>query len=601
MIPFDRPLIALQQYSPGMLPRPNFNIPPAMLERVDEAASVIINHCVQTASRSAVRMFCLNTLVSNNFQNNQYPRIIELTLRRAAQLAATNNNPLNLAFYIPNAAENVIQLFLSQLVVSTPQLLQMLSPQDQANAHSNFQQMPQFEAALMNMNLSIYMNPSTQSYQPPAAAPMYNNYQPHFRDTPPASVNPGSSSMGSQWEVLPAAAPPNPALQQNNYFAPGEVRAPTAPVYTAPVEMLQTTNHYNQPTTPTPTPTAEPQIQAIQPATTPFHRSSPLTCKGQTEMDINVHSIPYFGSNINVDLSSRRLDFKGDVLALNKASAENKAVGPVLLNTNFQVEIGLEDAMLEASKMLNKNRTDEVAPTVYRFFSVVLTPRVCINGVEQVLEAIAEAKHLGDAVTAIRSGYGKLFKDPTNPSLVEQNFLNSLAFLDRRLTVLINDFLKYNMRSDYRVDSFSEDYTDLCGVIQTKLGDVYSDIFSSWCARLHSAIRVFMKEHGDNARKVVESYLDEADVSFVYIPSFESVTFLSMTAKELSYTVQSPQGHQIDPRNTPVLNDLVETLMKNKKDRSIFTTRDWLVTADDHRYILANNAIEPGAWFIYST
>ena len=441
---------------------------------------------------------------------------------------------------------------------------------------------------------------------PQNPAPMYNNYQPHFHGaTNPATApqNPGASSIGSQWDAPTATAPqPQPqTLQQNNYFAPSEVRIPQPPApttYTPAPEMLQTLVAVSQPT--------QSQIElqprttlALPPASVNFYPVNPLTCQGKTEMDINVHAIPYFGSGLNVDLSSRRMDFKSDVLSLNRASLETKTSGPVLLNTNFQVEIGLEDAMLEASKILNSNRGEDSAPTVYRFFSAVLNPRVVTNGVEKVQTSIAEAEHLGDAVTAIRSGYKNLFKDPTNPSLIEQNFLNSLAFLDRRLTVLVNNFLEYNMRVVFRVESFSEDYVDLCAQIQAKLGVVYTDIFSSWCAKLHSSIRAFMKNHEQNARSVVEGYLDEKEISFIYIPSFESVTFVSMTAKELGYSVTSPKGHQIDSRGTPVLNDLVETLNKNKKDRSIFTTRDWLVTADDYRYILANNAIEPSSWFIY--
>ncbi len=610
MIPFDRPLIAMQQYGPTGVPVPQMNLPPALLAKGGLAASTIINILVQTAQRSTTRMFVLNNLVYNNFQNNNYPRVVEMVLRQAAHLAISNNNPLNVEFFIPKAAEDICNLFISQIMVTNPQMMNMSNPNEINAFNMNYQNLAGVESHLMNLNLSVYMNASLHQGQQ-GGAPIYTNYTPQFDSGNGYAPQPqsGSNSIGSQW-AAPSSQQPNQALQQAQNYNTQEYRVPQpqqAQTNAAPTEFLQS-NNYQQNQTPQNTTNQQPvqnqpaPQQQFQPVVSNLNPLPlPLTCFEGTEMDINVHAIPYFGSNISVDLSSRRMDMKADALALSKASRTTTPTGPVLLNQSRQVEIGLEDALLEASNRLNLNRTDASAPTIYRFFAAVLNPRVCISGVEAVSNSIAASSHLGDAVTSIRKGYSNLFQDPQNPSLVEQNFLNSLTFLDRQLTNIVNHFLKYNLRTVYFIDSFSEDFVEICSIIKTKLGDVYADIFSSWCAKLHSNIVEFMTKHNDAAVNVVTTYLDEEadNLKFVYIPSFESVTFLALTSKELSYKVTSPTGHLIDEKNTPVLSDIVQTLAQNKKDRNMFTIKDWLVTADDRRYLLASSAVEPGAWYIY--
>lgn len=597
MIPFDRPLIAIQQYGPNMVPVPNVNLPPALLAKVGLAASTIVNLLVQTAQRSNTRMFCLNNLVYNNFQNNHYPRIVELVVRQAAYLAMSNNNPLNVDFFIPKAAEDICNLFISQIMVSNPQMMSMSTPNEIGAFNMNYQNFPGVEAQLMNLNLQVYMNAQPQQGNM-NNAPIYQNYQPQFDAGQQNNYQQpgGASSIGSQWGSSPVNSQP---LQQAQHFNQNEYRQPEPVNYRPPNEFLQTNT--NQPQQPAQQPQPVQQTQQFTPvvSTTQLPPPQPLNCFEGTEMDINVHAIPYFGSNVAVDLSSRRMDLKSDALALNKASKTLNPTGPILLNQNRQIEIGLEDALLDASNRLNKNRTEDTAPTIYRFFAAVLNPRVCISGVEEVSKSIASSSHLGDAVTSIRKGYSNLFEDPQNPSLIEQNFLNSLTFLDRRLTNIVNHYLKHNLRTTYYLESFSEDFVEICAIIKNKLGEVYADIFSSWCAKLHSSIVEFMNKHHDLATQTVETYLEEENLKFVYIPSFESVTFLALTAKELSYKVVSPAGHLIDEKNTPVLSDIVQTLAQNKKDRNMFTTVDWLITADDQRFVLANSAIEPGAWYIY--
>lgn len=597
MIPFDRPLIAIRQYGPNMVPVPNVNLPPALLAKVGLAASTIVNLLVQTAQRSNTRMFCLNNLVYNNFQNNHYPRIVELVVRQAAYLAMSNNNPLNVDFFIPKAAEDICNLFISQIMVSNPQMMSMSTPNEIGAFNMNYQNFPGVEAQLMNLNLQVYMNAQPQQGNM-NNAPIYQNYQPQFDAGQQNNYQQpgGASSIGSQWGSGPANPQP---LQQAQHFNQNEYRQPEPANYRPPNEFLQTNTNQPQQLTQQPQPVQQTQQFTPVVSTTQLPPPQPLNCFEGTEMDINVHAIPYFGSSVAVDLSSRRMDLKSDALALNKASKTLNPTGPILLNQNRQIEIGLEDALLDASNRLNKNRTEDTAPTIYRFFAAVLNPRVCISGVEEVSKSIASSSHLGDAVTSIRKGYSNLFEDPQNPSLIEQNFLNSLTFLDRRLTNIVNHYLKHNLRTTYYLESFSEDFVEICAIIKNKLGEVYADIFSSWCAKLHSNIVEFMNKHHDLATQTVETYLEEENLKFVYIPSFESVTFLALTAQELSYKVVSPAGHIVDEKNTPVLSDIVQTLAQNKKDRNMFTTVDWLITADDQRFVLANSAIEPGAWYIY--
>lgn len=581
MVPFDRLIINPTQFYPENCPIPPSNLPPMLQALLGKAAAALLNTAMSKATQGSTpaRLLTINTLVENNCQNQVYAMYVDLTLRQAVALAITNNNPLNVELYLNNAAENMWLLLASVLVANNQYAHPYMQAHEIQASYKNNADAPAIQAKLMGLNLNMYM----QNQQ----APMYQNYQPQFQNTTgpmttvPLNTTPGHSSLGSQWGA--------PVPQQQQFFASEETRQfngtftgqPTTPQLPMPEQIVPVA---------TPVPTAP----VIAPSATGAFNV--LTCNGATEMDMNVHAIPYFGTGVAIDLSGRRADLKSDALALNRAARDPNPAGPVLLNKNLRYEISTDSAIVVASAVLSKNRTESYAPTVYRFFTTILHSRVCAPGVEKVMELFQHCNSLSELVVSMRNGYSQLFKDPSNPTIAEQSFLNATAFIDRRLTVMVNDFLAHNLRLSIRISSFATDYPDLAPEIRKRAQEAGVAAFDAWSTRVRDMLRD--TDH-DKAIECISREFEEDMGGYVYVPSTESVTLLSLTFKELGYTMKDDTAYRIDERTTPVLYDLVDSLARNKKDLGIYTVKDRLVTADDVRFTLAPCAVESGVWYAF--
>ena len=102
----------------------------------------------------------------------------------------------------------------------------------------------------------------------------------------------------------------------------------------------------------------------------------------------------------------------------------------------------------------------------------------------------------------------------------------------------------------------------------------------------------------ENDNFLSEYFNEDQAPSFGYVPLIHSVTLTNLTAKELDYKADRT-GSLIDPKVTMTLAELAQTLHRNKKDLGIFSAKDWLVTADDHRFRIAEDALEPGRYYIF--
>lgn len=611
MVPFDRPLIQLREYAVGEIPVPPINLPPYLAQFLPKVAALAVNHCVAGATRTHSRMFLLNMLAQNNFQNELFTRVVDMSIRRAASVAMEKGEPNNVGNYLPNATGDIVEIWLCRMVVTNQPLFDMLSFQDRNTAVQSSGMLDRLIQALNNLNLNVYAAgmagygmPMGNTMQNPSA-PVFQNYTPMF-STGQVQPAPGDISIGSQWGT-PANMPTmGPA------FAPTEHRVLSSPPvgsYHMPPQEFLTTTPMGQSQIPLPPMSAPTAAQQPPKEPTPVVKPPVIqptqiqTVNRATEMDINLHAIPYFGSDVKVNLTGRNLDLKQDVLSLNKASRASVQTVPVILNHSLRFDVGLDSSIIEASQMLVNQHGEENAPVVYRYFMVNVNPRACLPGADAVLSSLTDSSNLGDIAMRITMAYSNLFKEPSHPTPTELSLLNTLAYMDARYTKLINNFLKFNLGIEAKITSFAEDFNDLQPLLRSKMSNEMADAFLVWCSRVHSVMKEIASTDKATIDEVVSSQTSQTGATnpvYVSVPELESVTYLNMTWKELQYdSPPNGKGLRIDPRTTPVLADITTTLGLNKKDRGMHTVRDWLVTADDRRYILAENALNAGVWSIF--
>ena len=613
MVPIDRPLIPLRQYAVGEIPVPQINFPPFLAQFLPKAAVMIVNICVANAQRTYSRMFLLNMIAQNNFQNELFTRIVDMSIRRAAAFAMQKGEPNNLGNYLSNAAEDMAEIWLCRIAVTNQQLMETLSFQDRITATRSSEMLDQLIRDLNNLNLNVYaagmagygmpMGNTMQTSQ----APVFQNYSPMF-STGQVQSSPGDSMIGSQWGSQGNVVPMTPN------FGPTEHRVLSSPPIGSaihpPQEFLMGSAVPMNPTaTIIPIPSAspppaaqQPQPPVVEPVRPSIKATQIQTVNRATEMDIDLHAIPYFGSDVRVNLTGRHLDLKQDVLHLNKASRSVVETVPVILSTSARYDFGLDSSLVEASQMLVNQHGEEGGPVVYRYFMVNVNARACLAGAEPVIESLEKSSNLGDIASRITMAYSNLFKQPDHPTPTELSLLNTLAYMDARYTRLVNNFLKFNLQVDVKITSFAEDYREIEGVLR-RMGNPIADAFLVWASQTHSVMKDMATTDKAAIHALVVSQTEQTgqtNPTYVSVPELESVTYLNMTWKELQYDSPSNnQGLRVDHRTTPVLYDIVTTLSLNKKDRNMYTARDWLVTADDRRYILAESATAAGTWSIF--
>ena len=161
----------------------------------------------------------------------------------------------------------------------------------------------------------------------------------------------------------------------------------------------------------------------------------------------------------------------------------------------------------------------------------------------------------------------------------------------------MNDFLKYNLRVGTKLDSFSEDFGTLPEYLRGKFGENKAYALQAWASRFFDQLRLGYNQEAEEF--LVSFFESQSKASIGYYPTFQSITLLGLTQKELGYKVE-PDGSLVDPKVTGLLDSLTQGLFRNKKDRGIQTSKDWIVTADDIRYRVAEDAMNPGKFYLYS-
>ena len=600
--PYDRPILPNPVTFTGQsVPQINLQLPPMLQQLVPECTAALLNVAVQSANKNPGRMFTMNQLVKNNLQNPVLVGAAEFVVRRAAVLAMMNNTPLNVSFYIGNAANDVAELLTSTFVVKNNELQGVCRPDQIQAAYSNHSRGQAMLSEMSNLNMNPYM---AQGYQAPQQSPqtwgqMSANQGNAFYGNTPAFPGGGSDTTGSQWAqpvapVVTPSAPVNLTAMGSQFL--GSVNH-TSPHHEQPKSNGWGEVGWGQPTPPAaaPIPVLQSNNQPVQTNPSSLPETPTLTCKGHNEMDMNIHALAYFGANERpFDLTDRRSDLRRDALTAQQKIVEDK-MDKInhYLNPKVQMDVSLSALMMVNGRMLHKVGEDGNTRKLYRFFAVELNPYAAFKDNNAIMMAIRDkCRDLGAVVSVLRSGMNS-FRDPNNLSVEEMGMLNNLSYIDSMLAARINFFLKYHLGVATTIDSFGEDYQAILEHVGTKYGEQAHSALVTWSQVVYTNL---VSSISDSAFECMNNYAMEdelQDFSAVFVPRFYSVTMLGLTSKELGYS-PSTNGSVIEPRTTPVLDDICTGLDRNKRDLGYGTDTDLLVTADGLRYVIVNDFRTPG-------
>lgn len=610
-VPFDRPLCGPMRFDPTSVPPATINLPPGLMSLVSTVSSNLLNRAFELAPSNAARLSALNHLVINNFQNDNYPKMIELVLRLAANYALKQNRPDMVRNYIAQSVDEALTFLSSSVLATNPQMSAVCNAATVQAANQNHHLFLKARDDLSQLNLNAFLQPLSPQTQPPGTgqqsmtntAPLFTNYSHSYANANQPDPNGAVSSFGGQWNQG-AGQQQQPAQQSYQANDPLKAGAWFNNNMTA-----QNSNQTIQPvqvaTNPNPIPVVDYQPQAV--VATPFAAPVPIkpvpvpttvvTCFGENEMDISNHTLPYFGStDLVVDLSARRSDLQLEALNLAK---EGKRLGDsndaVLLEQSVMIETNLDSAIFTATVTKAHNVFRGRQNQVYRQFLHILSPVACSEEAKLAMGVFQTATTLSQVPDMFRS-FLKIIRDPSNPQENEQQALNFYAYLDAKLRGSVNDFLKYQLRSPLIIGSFSEDFLALDNHLRKNVSENAAQALMAWSSKFFDQLRNGYNEAGE--KLLNDFFSEESKASCGYFPTFQSVTILSLTNKELGYKAEA-SGSFIDPKTTGVLHSLASGLGRNKKDLSFYTSKDWLITADDYRYRIAEDAFGPGRYFLF--
>ena len=623
-IPFNAPITGPVSFNENAVPMLQLNLPQKLQEIVPSFTACLLNMAQEVAHGSNARIFSLNLLSLNNFNNITVPEFVELAIRFAVQKAFQINNPSAVIGFMRDGVAEALAAKASELAVKNPQLYNSLTPQQAAAANQNYSQFENRKLAIYGLNLSCYQTSTPQSnimgnYSQQYATPTqgYQNNQPtqqtNYQQAP--QQNNSNVETGSGWSSnLKMAKEPelhsgpssytqmtqevNNPLKQQNYFNNQQ-----------PVQQVQPTQYAAEPPVVQPTQYQQPQTVTQQTVPSSFTQSGNLnlhfnpesyiqTKQGKNEMNITAHAVPYFGLNDSpLNLSDRRQDFRLDVLKVGKESrVAPPPTEPMLLTKDVGLENGVESAILLAQTNSFAASVGNNYGRVFRQFFNILNP---VPVVEEALGANAIFTS-----TPTMNGLPNRFRDliktfnPDNMGNKEMKCLNYFTYLNKALTDIVNDFLRHSMNiTSVRMTSFSEDLDELVSWIGSQFPAEALNSFDAWKANVMSMLKENYNNPANN-EYLNDYFKSDTLVYFGYMPQTVSITCLDLTEKELDYKVNNKEMQEIRPSETGSLYELIDSLQRNKRDLCVFTTQDWIITSDNVCYRCSEHAVHKGRYYM---
>lgn len=626
-LPAHESIIPIIQYSPDS-PPVMFNIPNVLqhvVYLIPNIISAVVNEAGMKANLNPIRRFAYNMLANNFWQNQEMYDVVKhvadsMCLNLKKQLYRTLEASLS------DSVDKVLSMYSSNLMFQYPELKSMVCQRTIDSAITNvgiFNNFKQECQAMMNTGHGNMYDPRMQQQQlqvPPGYTLLSDGSMvPTNRLQQQPMMNtqqqvPQGYQMLPNGQIIPMQQMPqnmggvyNPMLNQavvgNNNSAWGNnsfntnVNEPTV-VGAINDRFASRTESYHRP------PVQQQYVQNVVEEEVEINHE--LTIEGGTEMDRSKHTIAIVGNSYEVKSEERAKIFTKSSNELSKVQNidedDDDSLSKQYLYPNALFDTSLDSAILNGRSKQISIQKDKAFKQVFRSFNIITSPILSNTSVKAYVEAIKESSTLADIalkITSIGQSLSIVSKSETkseediNKAESAAIFLNQIDIL---LTEVINDFFKNKIGLELRIDSFSEDISDIPDYLRTKYGINYIKAYNAFEEELLSIL--FLEHDKSLVDSIMSDIQETIDIDNIgIIPINYSITYVPLTNKELGYNVEQDSVF-IDRSNTPTLYKLAKSLINHKKLIDLNTVYDLLITSDGCIYKLYKSYVNTDMFLI---
>jgi hypothetical protein len=278
-----------------------------------------------------------------------------------------------------------------------------------------------------------------------------------------------------------------------------------------------------------------------------------------------------------------KLDDNGELL-LERSPSVMKPISAYKLHPNEIIKSSVDDA-INTGHVLNEEFLEEQpSEVIFRCFATIAEPIITKHSSELLISEIRECNDF-DQILEV---YAKKEVYNFGSDKIKKSAFKALNTINSRLTDHVNMFLRNNMFSDLRIDSFVSDIVELKEMIKNMERVEYEafNIFEDTV--MSSIITSISNQNIDEMRNNLDIY---DNINCSYLCSSISITYMNLTAKELFLPINKDAFYNIDPNTDPTLFEIVASLKDHKLMMVTPTLTDILVTKDNIAFKIYGNVI----------
>lgn len=602
-VPANYPVVPFVQYHPAQPPFvPNVPCHPNVQHVLPTISAAVANEISIKAQANAVRLFCYNLLVRNNYQNENFAEVVQLS----ADLIMINL--LKQVYRIPEHGVNdvvaqILTMYSSSLVYQYPDLKSMVTPQVLDAAYQNASVFNNLKQEIFSMRSNFPGHHNAPQFQGQYQAP--NPGQGHW------PVHPGSHMAAGMGYAPPVSNYPNnynPGYVNPGYGNPGYHSGvtfnPVGAVTTSRfgnsensiAENLKQDRFFSRYAV-----HQEPEIQKPDPAPIQVEKptvSKYLEIEKGSEMDRAKHQISFFGDSFPVDSLVRGQQHDKSADNLRIASVEEEPPSPYLLNSCL-LDPSLDMAIASGRMKQFEKQKETICNSAFRCFSIVATPLICTEETKDYLSNLLTAPSFTAMAVKMKAMATALSaKSNEGNQDYSLSLISYLNQINNVLTELVNNFLANRLgigHKNLNIDNFSEDISELGNYLHRQYGNNYSAALDTFESQVIDCLNEKFDE--ETLKDLNSNYEIPEGLNIDFLPINYSMTYVPMNDRELGYKVKD-KALVIDKVTAPTLHKIAKSLAAHKKQIELETLHDILITADGVRYHLFRNYVADDEYLI---
>ena len=340
-------------------------------------------------------------------------------------------------------------------------------------------------------------------------------------------------------------------------------------------------------------PTNQPQVQqVIQPVQQPAPaKSNALTLTfGDTEMDRSEHKLVIAGNEFVMPMHTCNI--------LDRDASNAVAVSPkdddVISDSSIYLKIlgescnGINDfiSMVRSSHLDmidDKGKTSMVARFIGTYFHVLPTKQDVSKYYEEIVNSNGTYHNCYDYMQRLSKRISTQKSDIDEDKKVD--VLTLFLFVDNHLTQIVNDLLEFLFgKGVIDIDSFSNDWRDLCDVINKSYPDKLVEFFSITKEKFEAALM-----RGE------QTVLEDQPVYFTHMVNQYSAISIDVNSKHLGYECKDSWS-MVDKLKHPMLHKLIGSCRSFVTLSGESSVKDMLVTSDLVVYEVAYRPNDASRW-----